>query len=120
MTDDITDDSDLYLEKLAQALLRLGMVEMEDVVVDGSEVAGAIMFLDTQLTAGWQLAESVRLALEADARLAAIDASTDPAAWEVALLDVESARDVVMVALGGWDEAAGLGDSQADLPAPSS
>ena len=117
MTDDSFDESELYLEKLAQALLRLGIVEMEGVVVDGSEVAGAIMLLDAQLTAGWQLAESVRLSQEAEARLARIDALADPTAREEASLDMENARDAMMLALNGWDEVAGLEDSDVDLAA---
>ena len=119
MTDDTTDESGLYLEKLAEALLRLGIVEMEGVVVDGSEVAGAIMALDVQLTAGWQLAEAVRWAKETEARLAAIERSTAPEALEVASLDTESSRHAMMVALRGWDEAAGLEHSQADIPPAS-
>ena len=117
MTDDTIDETDLYLEGLAQALFRLGIVEMEGVVLDGSEAAGAVMLLDTQLTAGWQLAESVRLSQEAEARLASIDASADLTGWEEASLDMENAHDAMMPALNGWDEAEGFDDSDVDLAA---
>ena len=118
MTDDTTDESTLYLERLAEALRRLGIIEMEDVVVDGSEVAGALLALDAQLTAGWQLAEAVRLAQEAEDRLAAAGPSADPEAWEAASLAKRAADRAMMVALRGWDDAAGLDDDEPDLPAP--
>ncbi len=117
MTDATADDSSLYLERLAEALLRLGVIEMEGVVVDGSEVAGAILALDTQLTAGWQLAEAVRLAKKAEARLAALDPSTDPDGWEAASRDKVRADWATTDALKGWDEAAGLETGgEPDLP----
>ena len=115
ITDDATDESNLYLERLAEALLRLGIVEMEGVVVDGTEVAGAIMALDAQLTTGWQLAESVRWSKEMKARLEEIDAAADPEAWEAASRNKQFAEDAVMVALAGWDEAAGLGENEPEL-----
>ncbi len=113
-TDDTVDESTLYLERLAEVLLRLGIIEMEDVVVDGSEVARAIMALDAQLTAGWQLAEAVRLVKEAEARLPAIDPSADPGAWKAASRDCRAAERAVTVALRGWDEAAGLENDERD------
>src|SRR4028118_1319166 len=103
LADDAIDDSDLYLEKLAEALLRLGIIEMEGVVVDGSEVAGAIMALDAQLTAGWQLAESVRWAKETEARLESMDRSADPDAWEAVSVDHQKADRAIVIALQGWD-----------------
>ncbi len=119
MTDDARDESTLYLERLADALRRLGIIEMEGVVVDGSEVAGALLALDAQLTAGWQLAESVRLVQETEDRLLAIDRSAGPEAWEAASRARRAADRAMMVALEGWDEAAGL-DDEADLaPAAS-
>ncbi len=119
MTDDDTpDESTVYLERLAEALLRLGIIEMEDVVVDGSEVAGALMALDAQLTAGWQLAESVRLAQEAEDRLDAIDPSADRGAWTAAFQARRAADRAMWDALRGWDDAAGLQDEEPDLPAP--
>ena len=119
MTDDTLDESTLYLERLADALRRLGIIEMEGVVVDGSEVAGALLALDAQLTAGWQLAESVRLVQETEDRLLAIDRSAGPEAWEAASRARRAADRAMMVALEGWDEAAGL-DDEADLaPAAS-
>jgi hypothetical protein len=120
MTDDTADESGLYLEKLAEALLRLGIIEMEGVVVDGSEVAGAIMALDAQLTAGWQLAESVRWAKEAEARLEATDPTADPAAWETASRDKQSAEEAMVAALRGWDEAAGLDENESEIPVSAS
>ena len=120
MVDEATDESGLYLEKLAEALLRLGIIEMEGVVVDGSEVAGAIMALDAQLTAGWQLAEAVRWAKETEARLEAIDPTADPDAWEMASRDRPHADEAIVVALRGWDEAAGLDDNESDPPSPNS
>jgi hypothetical protein len=110
--DDTPDESSLYLERLAEALLRLGIIEMEGIVVDGSEVAGAIMALDAQLTAGWQLAESVRWARETEARLETTDRSAAPDAWEVASLDHQKADTAIVVALQGWDEAAGLDEDE--------
>ena len=114
MTDDILDESTLYLERLADALRRLGIIEMEGVVVDGFEVAGALLALDAQLTAGWQLAESVRLVQETEDRLLAIDRSAGPEAWEAASRAKRATDRAMMVALEGWDEAAGL-DDEADL-----
>ncbi len=116
LDDDAGDEVGLYLERLAQALLRLGIIEMEGVVVDGSEVAGAIMALDAQLTAGWQLAEAVRLANEAEARLNAVDASVDPDAWAAASRDHRGADQAVSDALLEWDACAGLHDEDADAP----
>ena len=115
MTDDILDESTLSLERLAEALRRLGIVEMEDVVVDGSEVAGALLALDAQLAAGWQLAESVRLVQETEDRLLAIDRAAGPEIWEAASRAKRAADRAMMVALEGWDEAAGLDDDEADL-----
>ena len=113
--DDTPDESTLYLERLADALRRLGIIEMEDVVVDGSEVAGALMALDAQLTAGWQLAESVRWAQETEARLATINPAADPEACQAASRDKRAAHRAMMVALEGWDEAAGLDDDEPEL-----
>ncbi len=119
MTDDDTpDESTLYLERLAEALRRLGIIQMEDVVVDGSEVAGAIMALDAQLTAGWHLAESARLAQEAEERQDAIDPSADREAWTAAFQARRAADRVMWDALRGWDEAAGLEDDEPDLLVP--
>ncbi len=119
MTDDDTpDESTLYLERLADALRRLGIIEMEDVIVDGSEVAGAIMALDAQLTAGWHLAESARLAQEAEERQDAIDPSTDREAWTAAFQARRTADRVMIAALRDWDEAAGLDNDEPDQPAP--
>jgi hypothetical protein len=112
--DDTPDESSLYLEKLAEALLRLGIIEMEGIVVNGSEVAGAIMALDAQLTAGWQLAESVRWAKETEARLETLDSSANPDAWEAASLDHQKADTAIVIALQGWDEAAGLDEDETD------
>ena len=120
MAGDATDESNLYLERLAEALLRLGIVEMEGVVVDGTEVAGAIMALDAQLTTGWQLAEAVRWSKEAQTRLEAMNPSGDPEAWETASRSKQDADEAVMVALAGWDEAAGLEGNEPDLAAPVS
>ena len=120
LDDGSADESDLYLERLAEALLRLGIVEMEGVVIDGSEVAGAIMALDGQLTAGWQLAESVRWAQKTEARLEAIDSSADSEAVEAASRNKQYANEAMMLALTGWDEAAGLSGTEADQPAPIS
>ena len=120
LDDGSADESDLYLERLAEALLRLGIVEMEGVVIDGSEVAGAIMALDGQLTAGWQLAEAVRWAQETEARFEAIDSSADPEVVEAASRNKQYANEAMMLALTGWDEAAGLGGTEADQPAPNS
>ena len=114
--DDTPDESTLYLERLAEALRRLGIVEMEDVVVDGSEVAGALMALDAQLAAGWQLAESVRLAQEAEDHLAATDPSADREAWTAAFQAKQATERAMMVALRGWDDAAGLDDEELGLP----
>ena len=114
MTEDTPDESTLYLERLADALRRLGIIEMEGVVVDGSEVAGALLALDAQLAAGWQLAESVRLVQETEDRLLAIDRSAGPEAWEAASRARRAADRAMIVALEGWDEAAGL-DDEADL-----
>ena len=118
--DDLADESTLYLERLADALLRLGIVEMEGVVVDGSEVARAIMALDAQLTAGWQLAEAVRLVQEAEAQLASIDPSVDPEAWEAASLYKLGTERAMTAALTEWDDCAGLEDDEADLLVPVS
>lgn len=120
LSDDTADESDLYLERLAEALVRLGIIEMEGVVVDGSEVAGAIMALDAQLTAGWQLAEAVRWANETEARLQAIGSSADPDAREAATRNRQYADEAMVVALTGWDEAAGLDGTASDPPAPGS
>ena len=120
MADDATDENNLYLERLAEALLRLGIVEMEGVVVDGTEVAGAIMALDAQLTTGWQLAEAVRWSKETQTRLEAMDPSGDPEAWETASRTKQYADEAMMVALAGWDEAAGLEGSEPDVPASAS
>jgi hypothetical protein len=120
ITDDATDETNLYLERLAEALLRLGIVEMEGVVVDGTEVAGAIMALDAQLTTGWQLAEAVRWSKETQTRLEAMDPSGDPEAWETASRIKQYAGEAVMVALAGWDEAAGLEQNEPDLAVPVS
>ena len=120
ITDDATDESNLYLERLAEALLRLGIVEMEGVVVDGTEVAGAIMALDAQLTTGWQLAEAVRWSKETQTRLEAMDPSADPGAWETAARSKQYADEAVTVALAGWDEAAGLEGSEPDVPTSAS
>jgi hypothetical protein len=117
MSDDTTDESGLYLERLAEALRRLGIIEMEGVVVDGSEVAGALMALDVQLTAGWQLAESVRWAQEVEAKFEAIDPSADSDAWRVASRERRAADRAMFVALENWDDAAGLEDDEADQPA---
>ena len=120
MADDATDENNLYLERLAEALLRLGIVEMEGVVVDGTEVAGAIMALDAQLTTGWQLAEAVRWSKETQTRLEAMDPSGDPEAWETASRTKQYADEAMMVALAGWDEAAGLEGNELDLAVPVS
>jgi hypothetical protein len=120
MTEDTTDENALYLERLADALRRLGIIEMEGLVVDGSEVAGAIMALDAQITAGWQLAESVRLTKEVEARLLTIDRSTDSEAWVAASRDLRSADKAMTVALMDWDKTAGLDDEEADPPALAS
>jgi hypothetical protein len=117
MADDATDENNLYLETLAEALLRLGIVEMEGVVVDGTEVAGAIMALDAQLTTGWQLAEAVRWSKEMQARLKAMDPSADSETREAASQNKQYADEAVMVALAAWDEAAGLEGNEPDLPA---
>ena len=120
MADMMADETNLYLERLADALLRLGIVEMEGVVVDGTEIAGAIMALDAQLTTGWQLAEAVRWSKETQTRLEAMDPAADPEAWETAARTKQYAHEAVMVALAGWDEAAGLEDSEPDLAVPVS
>lgn len=119
MTNDTTDENALYLERLADALRRLGIIEMEGLVVDGSEVAGAILALDAQITAGWQLAEAVRLTKEVETRLLAIDRSSDSEAWVAASRDLRSADEAMMVALMDWDKTAGLDDEEADAPAPA-
>ena len=118
MSDDTTDEGGLYLERLADALRRLGIIEMEGVVVDGSEVAGALMALDVQLTAGWQLAESVRWVQEVEAKFEAIDPVADLEGWRAASQGRRAADKAMMVALENWDEAAGLEDEEPDLPAP--
>ena len=117
LTDDADDEVTLYLEKLADALQRLGMIEMEGVVLDGTEVAGAIMAIDAQLTAGWQLAEAVRWSKEMSLKLETIDALADRDEWQTASQNIRSADEAVTVALAGWDEAAGLDGDEAELPA---
>ena len=112
LVDDMAEDGALYLERLAEALLRLGIIEMEGVVIDGSEVAGAIMALDAQLTAGWHLAEAVRWANETEVTLKAIDSSADLEGWEAASRNREYAEEAVMAALAGWDEVAGIEDNE--------
>jgi hypothetical protein len=117
LTDDADDEVTLYLEKLADALQRLGMIEMEGVVLDGTEVAGAIMAIDAQLTAGWQLAEAVRWSKEMSLKLETIDALADRDEWQTASQNSRYADEAVTIALAGWDEAAGLDGDEADLPA---
>jgi hypothetical protein len=120
LTDDADDEVTLYLEKLADALQRLGMIEMEGVVLDGTEVAGAIMAIDAQLTAGWQLAEAVRWSKEMSLKLETIDALADRDEWQTASQNSRYADEAVTVALAGWDEAAGLDGDEAGLPASAS
>ena len=88
--------------------------------MDGTEVAGAIMALDAQLTTGWQLAEAVPWSKETQTRLEAMNPAADPAAWETAARSKQYADEAVMVALAGWDEAAGLEQNEPDLVAPVS
>jgi hypothetical protein len=120
LTDDADDEVTLYLEKLAEALQRLGMIEMEGVVLDGSDVAQAIMAIDAQLTAGWQLAEAVRWSKEMSLQFERIDALADRDEWQTASQNSRYADEAVTVALAGWDEAAGLDGDEAGLPASAS
>lgn len=117
LTDDAADEVTLYLENLAEALQRLGMIEMEGVVLDGTEVAGAIMAIDAQLTAGWQLAEAVRWSKEMSLQFEGLDALAERHEWQTASQNSRYAEEAVTVALAGWDEAAGLDGDEAGLPA---